>query len=129
MGAYADNLKENARFGDLTDVYNYISYDTSGSTPVQAAQGTAAVLGPYNDSLIEIELLSNLNPDERFLPGTKVYVSKDANFDSGDLIPVLDSSGEPVGAGYSVWLTAKREASVEEELWMLKQRVSALENA
>lgn len=129
MGAYADNLKENARFGDLTDVYNYVSYDTSGSTPAKAASGTAAVLGPYGENLIEVELLSNANPDERFLPGTKVYVDKTADFDSGELIPVKDSSGQPIGAGYSVLLTAKREASVEEELWMLKQRVSALENA
>ena len=129
MGQYYDNLKENKRFGDLTDVYNYISYDTSGTTPVQAANGTAAVIGPYGENLIEVELLSNAHPDERFVPGTKVYVDKTADFDSGELIPVKNSSGQPIGEGYSVLLTDKREASVEEELDMLKRRVAALESA
>ena len=127
MGAYLDAIKENQRFGDLTDVYNYISYDTSGATPTDAGKGTVAYIGPKGDDLLELEILSNTPEDERFLPGAKIYVDKDTNFGSDDLIPVKNASG--VSVGYSVWLTAKREASVEEELWMLKQRVAALESA
>ena len=127
MGNYAENLNENNRFGDLTDVYNYVSFDTSGSTPVEAARGTVANHGPYNASLIEVEILANQHPDERFPAGTKLYVDIDTVFGTDDLIPVKNSSG--VGIGYSVRLSSEREASVEEELDMLKRRVAALESA
>lgn len=124
MGRFAE-IKNHNGLGDLADVYYFNSFETA--TGITAGKGTVAVIGPYNDNLIEVEILSNSPYDSRFVPGTKLYVDKDADLNSPTPIPVKNSSG--VAVGYSVKLSDKREAYVEEELDMLKRRVAALENA
>ncbi len=113
-----------AAIGDLGTAHNYKTYETD--TDVDAGEGVAMPTGVVTSTLAELMLIKNEPYDSRFVPGTLLYVSKDAEADGTTKWPIMTSEG--VEVGYSAVINPGRPATVEEAMVKLKYDIQPLSN-